>query len=128
MHKNEERSVLSISKFSINSEVNSLIKLKPYHQNVVKGRWVLKPIGDIRYSKSFIESEGTTNKTLVQPSQLSLDFYKKPLLKKNNVKIIRNTSSLNKFPVDFFNTSENINHEKGSYGQVLRSNDRYIDQ
>lgn len=76
MQQDEGRSVLSISKFSISSEINSLVKLKSYQKGLVKGRCALKPIGDIKYSKSFMETDEPENIGLAQPSQLSLEFHK----------------------------------------------------
>jgi len=85
MQTKEEKSVLSISKYNILSQVASLSKLK-CHQNfgkgIIKGRCKLKPIGNLQMRNLKLGSNLTENKN-EKDQDFSLAFSKKPLVHKN---------------------------------------------
>ena len=122
MHSSEERSVLSISQINLHSQPGAIMKLKNYQnaiKGLVKGRCALKPIRDTR------EDNGITDFELIAENSacskgVRIDFCKKQAIKRKvNVKIVKNTSSMNKFPQDFFNSSacENSNEDKDVINQ-----------
>jgi hypothetical protein len=76
-----------------------------------KGRSKLRPIGD---TSSFIQKSQETEEAL------KLDLSKKSISKRRpNVRILKTSNSLSKFPNDFFNSSDNLDN-RCSYGQIVK--------